>query len=57
MKQELEIFDDKKKVVFRLSIEDIEKLKIIAAKKHTTQNNCFDDAMQAYLKKNERLWK
>ena len=49
--------DESKKVVFRLSIEDIEKLKIIAAKKRTTQNDCFNEAMQKYFKENEKLWK
>ncbi len=61
MNQELQVMDEEqeqqKKVVFRFDIDDIEKLKIIAARKHTTQNDCFNEAMKDYFKKYEKLWK
>jgi hypothetical protein len=46
-----------KKVVFRFDVDDIEKLKIIAAKKRTTQNNLFKEAMQDFFKKHKDLLK
>ena len=57
MKQEIELLEDSKKVVFRLTPERIEKLKIIAARKRQTQNDLFNEAMDDFFKKYEKLWK
>lgn len=57
MANNLDLLGELKKVVFRFDVDDIEKIKIIAAKKRTTQNNLFVEAMKDLLKKYERLWK
>ena len=57
MADKLDLLGELKKVVFRFDVDDIEKIKIIAAKKRTTQNNLFLEAMKDLLKKYERLWK
>lgn len=57
MEQDLEMLDKPRKVVFRFDDDKVEKLKIIAAKKRMTQNDCFNDAMDDYFKKNEKLLK
>jgi hypothetical protein len=46
-----------KKVVFRFDVDDIEKLKIIAVKKRTTQNNSFKEAIQDFFEKHKDLLK
>lgn len=57
MEQDLELLGEQKKVVFRFDIDDIEKVKIIAAKKRTTQNDLFVEGMKDLIKKYEKLWK
>jgi hypothetical protein len=58
MVQELElVVGELKKVVFKFDTDNIEKLKIIAAKKRTTQNDCFNEAMQDFFKKYKELLK
>ena len=57
MEQNLELLSEQKKIVFRFDIDSIEKVKIIAAKRRTTQNDLFVEAMNDLLKKYEKLWK
>ena len=57
MEQELDPLGELKKVVYVLDIDDIEKVKIIAAKKRTTQNDLFKEATKDLIKKYESYWK
>jgi len=57
MVNELDLLGELKKIVFRFDVDDIEKVKIVAAKKRTTQNDLFVEAMKDLLKKYEKYWK
>jgi hypothetical protein len=57
MGDNLDLLGELKKVVFRFDVDDIEKIKIIAARRRTTQNDLFVEAMRDLLKKYEKLWK
>ena len=57
MAKNLDLLGELKKVVFGFDVDDIEKVKIVAAKKRTTQNDLFVEAMKDLLKKYEKLWK
>jgi hypothetical protein len=57
MDNKYDLLGELKKVVFRFDVDDIEKIKIVAAKKRTTQNDLFVEAMKDLMKKYEKLWK
>ena len=57
MVNDLDLLGGLKKIVFRFDVDDIEKVKIVAAKKRTTQNDLFVEAMKDLLKKYEKYWK
>ena len=57
MVNDLDLLGELKKIVFRFDVDDIEKVKIVAAKKRTTQNDLFVEAMKDLLKKYEKYWK
>jgi len=57
MVNELDLLGELKKIVFRFDVDDIEKVKIVAAKRRTTQNDLFVEAMKDLLKKYEKYWK
>jgi len=57
MVNDLDLLGELKKIVFRFDVDDIEKVKIVAAKRRTTQNDLFVEAMKDLLKKYEKYWK